>query len=248
MTESFSACEAFFSGSAGFFSGLAEQAAAQGITFLVASGDGGPDSCDDPSVPPASTPRRSTSWPPPGTPWPSAARCSMTRQMPAPIGILARANGGTPQNPTFPKMSGTKAAPSAMWRYFGWPLVQRRRAEHDLRRSRLGKPASTAFPPPTRASFPTWRLTAADHDGYIVCLDASCSGSSQSFFIFSGTSASVQSFGGIMALVVQKVGRVGIANITLYNLAHTQQTAGTSCNGSSTFRPPRRPPRAFLTI
>src|SRR4029077_16147564 len=47
--------------------------------------------------------------------------------------------------------------------------------------------------------------------------------SPQQFSIASGTSASVQVFGGVMALVVQQMaGRIGIANYTLYKLAATQ--------------------------
>ena len=57
MTESFQSCESQFgsslSGAEGFYAGMAEQAAAQGITFLVSSGDGGPDACDDPSTEPS---------------------------------------------------------------------------------------------------------------------------------------------------------------------------------------------------
>src|SRR5260370_26872137 len=58
MSESFSACEAggFTQSMASTISLFAEQAAAQGISYLVASGDGGPDSCDDPSTLPTNPP------------------------------------------------------------------------------------------------------------------------------------------------------------------------------------------------
>ncbi len=48
MTESFGACEAFL-GTAGnsFFNGIWEQAAAQGISVFVSSGDGGSTACDN---------------------------------------------------------------------------------------------------------------------------------------------------------------------------------------------------------
>lgn len=245
MIESFSACEAFFSGNAGFYSGLAEQAAAQGITFLVASGDGGPDSCDDPNVPPATTP--------------------------ASVNILASswytmAVGGTMFNDTAspstywgsPGTNGESAKsyiPENVWNE-SCTVVSSTCPGIGLWSSGGGQSTIFAKPPwqtgvagiPSANSrfLPDVALTAADHDGYIVCMDASCNGSSKSFFIFSGTSASVQSFGGIMALVVQKVGRVGIANFTLYNLAHTQQTAGTSCNGSNIL--PSAPPAGGCTF
>src|ERR1700683_4795985 len=57
MTESFSACELYATDAqlAGATS-LAEQAAAQGITYFVSTGDDGAEGCDDPSLPPASHP------------------------------------------------------------------------------------------------------------------------------------------------------------------------------------------------
>jgi subtilase family serine protease len=57
MTESFSACELYASDSAlAFASSMAEQAAAQGITYIVSTGDNGASGCDNPNVAPASYP------------------------------------------------------------------------------------------------------------------------------------------------------------------------------------------------
>jgi hypothetical protein len=79
---------------------------------------------------------------------------------------------------------------------------------------------------------PDVSMAAAGHDGYALCLDASCEGSNPGFAILSGTSASAQVFGGVMALVDQKVGgRVGVANFALYKLAATETLA--SCNASA---------------
>jgi len=60
---------------------------------------------------------------------------------------------------------------------------------------------------------PDVALTAASHDGYIVCLNGS-------YYIFGGTSASSPSFAGIMAVLEQKLalGGQGNANPTLYGL------------------------------
>ena len=57
MTESFSTCE-YFATDARLegISALAEQAAAQGITYFVSAGDSGAEGCDDPSNPPAQYP------------------------------------------------------------------------------------------------------------------------------------------------------------------------------------------------
>ena len=49
MTESYGDCEANYTQAEGqFYSSLAQQAAAQGITYTVASGDSGATGCDDP--------------------------------------------------------------------------------------------------------------------------------------------------------------------------------------------------------
>ena len=57
MTESFSACELYTPDSQlAFSSAMAEQAAAQGITYFVSTGDNGTAGCDDPSVAPATNP------------------------------------------------------------------------------------------------------------------------------------------------------------------------------------------------
>lgn len=51
MTESYGDCEANYTQAEGqFYSSLAQQAAAEGITYTVASGDSGAEGCDDPSA------------------------------------------------------------------------------------------------------------------------------------------------------------------------------------------------------
>jgi len=70
---------------------------------------------------------------------------------------------------------------------------------------------------------------------YVVCeADAvsspSCAGTTFNFLAVGGTSAATPSFAGIMALVNQKNGRQGNANFVLYKLAQMQYAAGTACN------------------
>ena len=81
---------------------------------------------------------------------------------------------------------------------------------------------------------PDVSLTAASHDPYLICLRLSCQPDSQgniSLFGAYGTSASVQVFGGIMALVNQKMGaRQGQANYVLYGLAAAENFG--QCNAS----------------
>jgi hypothetical protein len=89
---------------------------------------------------------------------------------------------------------------------------------------------------------PDVSLNAADHDGYVICIDGSCQGTgcptpgTICFGIASGTSASVQAFGGIIALIDQKMGgRVGNANYTLYKLAGLETYS--NCNASTGIPP-----------
>ena len=70
---------------------------------------------------------------------------------------------------------------------------------------------------------------------YVVCeadsvSSPSCAGTTFNFLAVGGTSASTPSFAGIMALVNQKNGRQGNANFVLYKLAQMQYAAGTACN------------------
>jgi subtilase family serine protease len=95
---------------------------------------------------------------------------------------------------------------------------------------------------PMRA-LPDVSLSAAGHDGYLVCLNASCQGGS--FFLVAGTSASSPAFAGIMAIVDQKTGgRQGLANYVLYSMAKAE--AFSSCNSSSRTVPSNPPTSACI--
>jgi hypothetical protein len=261
MTESFSTCESQLAnagmltgtnGAAAFYGGLAEQAAAQGITYLVSSGDGGPDTCDDQTTVP-------------------------TTDSPASVNLLAAtpfnvAVGGTEFVDCTPvpgcvDSSGTywQATNGANFESAKSYIPEKVWNESCITTSPTGCNTvglwssgggqSIAFPKPVwqagvsgipsaNARFlPDVSLAAADHDGYVICVDGLCQGNNPTFSIASGTSASVQAFGGIMALVVQKLGgspagRVGNANYVLYKLAASENLA--SCNASNV--PPASPP------
>ncbi len=244
MTESISTCESFYNASAAnYYASLAEQAAAQGITYVVAAGDGGPDGCDDFTTVPST-------------------------DMPASVNLLAAtpytiAVGGTQfndiANPSqfWNSTNGTNSEsaksyiPENVWNE-SCTVAACGTTNAGLYSSGGGqsiffsKPswqAGVAGIPSANARFlPDVSMAAADHDGYVVCLDGSCSGTgcpqgaSVCFSVFSGTSASVQAFGGVMALVVQKTGaRQGQANYVLYKLAANETLA--NCNASGTATP-----------
>ncbi|HEY3771184.1 MAG TPA: Ig-like domain repeat protein [Candidatus Angelobacter sp.] len=83
-------------------------------------------------------------------------------------------------------------------------------------------------PADTSRDIPDVSLSAAGHDGYVICFDSACE---QNFVnIVGGTSASSPSFAGIMAIVVQALGRQGLPNYTLYRLA---KGASAVCNSSA---------------
>jgi hypothetical protein len=67
---------------------------------------------------------------------------------------------------------------------------------------------------------PDVSLTAAGHDGYMICMTGG-------YYTVGGTSASTPSFAGLMALTAQKTGaRLGNANPSFYTLAANQASGG----------------------
>lgn len=80
--------------------------------------------------------------------------------------------------------------------------------------------AAAGVPNDGKRDIPDFSLTAALHDGYLVCLYGYCS-QGDYFFAFGGTSASSPAAAGIMALVNQNLGGQpqGIANYVFYKLA-----------------------------
>jgi subtilase family serine protease len=243
MTESFEACESQFtplsqlSAAATFYSTMAEQAAAQGITYLVASGDGGPDACDDPSTEPASTTTPSVNILA-ATPFTTAVGGTQFNDLANPSNYWAASNNQTtgesalsyiPENVwnescTVAQFNQNDCPASGLWSSGGGQSLI------------FTKPAwqagVTGIPTANSRFVPDLAMTAAVHDGYVLCMDASCQGNNPQFGIAGGTSASVQVFGAVMALLVQKMGtRVGMANYTLYNLASHETYA--NCNGST---------------
>ncbi|MBV8550211.1 MAG: hypothetical protein JOY54_02845, partial [Acidobacteriaceae bacterium] len=238
MTESFGSCEAagYTAAEVAAISSLAEQAAAQGITYTVAAGDAGAEGCDDPT--------------------------ETTATGPISVNILAAtpytvAVGGTQFNENgnnsayWSSTNGTNGEsalsyiPEDVWNE-SCTLAQCGSANAGLWAS--GGGASMFFTKPPwqtgvpgipsdgKRDVPDVALTAAGHDAYLLCLDGSCTPDSTgriTFDGYSGTSAATPSFAGIMALVAQYTGsRQGQANYTLYSLAAKENLA--NCNASST--------------
>ena len=93
------------------------------------------------------------------------------------------------------------------------------------------------IPPDGRRDLPDISVTAAFHDGYMICLAQSCQNTSApSVSVGGGTSFAAPAFAGIMAIVDQKLGgRQGLANYALYALAAAENFS--TCNSSSRTNP-----------
>jgi hypothetical protein len=241
MTESFGGCETrTTSADAQGVSLLAEQAAAQGITYVVSTGDTGAEGCDNLG--------------------------EITAQGGISVNLLAStpftvAVGGTMfnehgQDATYWGTTNDGALGSALTY-----IPENVWNETCTTQCETGQPplaaggggASVYFSKPSWQSgvtgtnsdtvrdIPDVSLSAAAHDPYLLCIGGSCEPDSQGNIYFagiSGTSAGAPSFAGIMALVDQAEGPQGAANYVLYRLAAAQQTAATKCDASNTTTPP----------
>ena len=236
MTESFGDCEANFTAAeAQFYSQLAAQAAAQGITYTVAAGDSGSAGCDDPnSVTVASGPLSVNLLA--ATPYNIAVGGTQFDDTGSP-GLYWNSSNGSgfssaiqyiPETTWNESCLASTCGPknAGIWAGGGGPSAMF--AKPSWQSNFPGIPSDGA------RDVPDVSLTSANHDFYLLCLDGSCTtqhGTSY-FSGISGTSAATPSFAGIMALVVQRTGsRQGQAASTLYSLASGENL--TACNAAS---------------
>ncbi len=236
MTESFGDCEANYtsSGAAGI-SSLAQQAAAEGITYLVAAGDAGSAGCDDFNS------ETSATLPPSvnilaATPYNLAVGGTQFNDNGNPGMYWSSQNSTTggsalsyiPEDVWNANCLGASCGTGSILAGGGGPSVF------------FGKPSWQAgvagIPNDGARDVPDVVLPAAGHTPYLLCIDGSCTPDSNGYISLAGvygTSAAAPSFAGIMALVNQKAGsRQGQAAPMLYSLAATENLA--SCNGSNT--------------
>ncbi|MGH9763814.1 MAG: S53 family peptidase, partial [Blastocatellia bacterium] len=249
MSESFGTCEAeITSAEATQISSLAEQAAAQGITYMVSSGDSGAEGCDPNSATVASGP--------------ISVNALASTQFTVAVGGTMFNEGATPTkfwsatNKPLPNGgSALSYIPEDVWNE-SCTGSGSSTCGADIPQANIlagGGGASGTGGAHFQVSKPVWQsgiqgipadgvrdvpdvsLTAAGHDLYLLCIDNSCTPNGQGEFQLAGvfgTSASSPSFAGIMALVDQKMGgRQGQANYVLYALARGETLS--QCNGSS---------------
>ena len=234
MTESFGSCE-YFATDAKLeeIRSLAEQAAAQGITYFVSSGDNGAEGCDDPSNPPATISRFSernaatafniavggTMFNEGRTPskyWASTAPPAETalsyipenvwNQSSATSGLWAGSGGASAGNVGNNRISPagtTGGVPKPSWQ----------------------SGTGLNIPQDGVRDVPDISLTSAGHDPYLLCLEGSCVPDGQGFirvYFISGTSAAAPSMAGIMALVTKRRRATGAGELRSLSLAASQ--------------------------
>jgi Pro-kumamolisin, activation domain/Bacterial Ig-like domain (group 3) len=243
MTESFSTCEALSTSTeAAGQSALAEQAAAQGISYFVSSGDSGAEGCDIPGLEAVATGPVSVNLLA-ASPFNAAVGGTVFNDESNSNLYWSSTNNG--------QESAVSYIPEDVWN----DSCLSSACGNDANIFAGGGGSSIFFAKPSWQAgvtgiandnlrdVPDVSLSASAHDGYLLCLEASCVPNSQGeFFIYlvGGTSASTPSFAGIMALVDQQMeilnpaqGRQGVPNYVLYRLAASQNSSLSQCNGSS---------------
>jgi hypothetical protein len=196
-----------------------QQAAAQGITVLASSGDGGATTCDARLSESQATLGLAVSYP------------ASSQYVTAVGGSELRSDLGSFWNATNNSYGGSARSyiPERVW--------------NDGFQSAGGGGASNVFPKPSWQTGPGVPAdsardlpdisfaASASYNGYLVCGPGFCTNgfrnSSNYLNVFGGTSASAPSFAGLLALIIQKGGgnRLGNINTNLYSLAQISPNA-----------------------
>lgn len=264
MSTSYGQCEAFLGPTENaFYNIMYQQAAAEGITALVSSGDNGPAGCDYPySYTPAqyganvnglaSTPYNLAVG---GTEFNENGHDNLYWNL-TNNSDLSSARGYIPEavwnescDPTVdPARCGT-----GMYSLFagsGGPSNCSYSTVSNYQVTCIGgysKPSwqtGTGVPKDSVRDLPDLAMAAAGgHDGYLVCIEGSCQTAVvnghtvlQNAAVVGGTSAAAPSMAGMMALVEQQNGsNQGLANYNLYKLAASEQLS--ACNSSKLTNP-----------
>ena len=223
ISLSYGLCEADL-GTTGldFYNSKWQQAAAQGISVFVSAGDSGAADCDSGSATTATRGKAINGLC--SSPYSTCVGGTQFNDTANPSTYWASTNNANDQSSALsyiPEVvwneSGTVTGGSGLWAggggvstYFAKPSWQ----------------SAPGVPNDGKRDVPDVSLTAASHDGYRVYSSDNTT-STQTLYVFGGTSASAPSFAGIMALINQKTGyRQGNANPRFYQLANSQANGG----------------------
>jgi pseudomonalisin len=213
MSTSFGLCETSLTTTGNsFYNNLWQQAASQGITSFVSSGDSGAAGCSSPS---STTGAGRAVNGLASTPYNVAVGGSQFNEGSGTYWNTTNTTGYTSAISYIPEIvwneSGNVSGDTGLWATGGGVSTL------------YSKPAwqvSPGVPSDNARDVPDVALSAAGHDGYLTMIQGS-------LYIVSGTSASSPSFAGIMALVVQKTNdNQGNANTRLYELGNAQFAGG----------------------
>jgi len=217
VSLSFGSCEAAMGTAENqFWNALWQQAAAQGMSVFVASGDSGAAGCDSPSSNTAVSGRGVN-----GLCSSPSSTC---------VGGTEFADTTNPALYWSSSSSSTTLGsvltyiPEAAWNesssFAGGSELWSSGGGASIVYSKPSWQTGTGVPADGRRDVPDVALTAAGHDAYLVCLNGS-------FYAVYGTSAATPSFAGLVALVTERQGaRQGNVNAPLYTLASRQASGG----------------------
>lgn len=237
LSASFGECEQSLGAAENaFFSNLWEQAAAQGITVVISSGDNGPAGCDNAN--------QST----PASKGPAVSGLASTPFNIALGGTQFNENGAdsaywsATNNPD--QSSALGYIPEVVWNescadpnVCGFASLAASSGGASTLYSKPSWQAGPGVPNDGKRDLPDVSLdAAAAHDGYLICQGGICTTDSGGKLInaefIGGTSAGTPTFAAIMALIVQKTNsRQGQANFVLYPLGASQNPV--NCNASA---------------
>lgn len=239
LSSSFGQCEQLLGQAEdAFYNNLWEQAAAQGITVVVSSGDSGAAGCDVSTGLPASQGPAVNGIA--STPFNIAVGGTQFNENGADSTYWSPANGPD-------QSSALGYIPEVVWNEScsndpnlcpGFVTLLASGGGASTLYSKPSWQAGPGVPNDGKRDLPDIALAAAAmHDGYLLCQDGICltdsTGQLINAEVVGGTSAGAPSFAGIMALVNQKTNsRQGQANFVLYPLAASQTAA--NCNASAT--------------
>lgn len=224
MTISFGACE-LVGGSSGvdYWDALFQQAAAEGISVFVSSGDSGASGCDSAFVTP------------PAGPYPNSPNYICSSSYATCVGGT-EFNDSTNPSTYWSSSNGTNLASALSYIPEGaWNEPLTSGSAPEVAASGGGVSSYISTPswqtgtgvPSARAGryTPDVAFSASGHDGYFGCFaagDASCvsSAGGTPFTVFSGTSAAAPGMAGVAALIDQQSGSAqGNLNPSLYSMA-----------------------------